>query len=229
MIPAAQSTTGLMYPGGKQARAAWSLKLNLDHERENVSCAKSTSAWPGLLCEDAPWWRQIWEGKASTRDRMVLTLMSSKSSCLCFLIVSISASSAPLKPVDSERIKIPLWKLYWGQHIMEKAAPTSRHLPSPRVMPQELISVFQHLHSLLLQPLHLTFALQMVLSPGCAAQTISPLLAARSSAQPSQLTLQTPTAHSANSAHPEHGEELSLNALWWLVMSVIFRYWKSMT
>lgn len=127
-----------MYPGGKQARAAWSLKLNLDHERENVSCAKSTSAWPGLLCEDAPWWRQIWEGKASTRDRMVLTLMSSKSSCLCFLIVSISASSAPLKPVDSERIKIPLWKLYWGQHIMEKAAPTSQHLPSPRVMPQEL-------------------------------------------------------------------------------------------
>lgn len=97
---------------------------------------------------------------------------------------------------------------------MEKAAPTSQYLVSSRVTPQQLSSVFQHLCSLLLQPLHLTFALQMVLSLECAAQTIHPLLAARGSAQPSQLTLQTPIAYSANSAHSEHGEEVSLNALW---------------
>lgn len=39
---------------------------------------------------------------------MVLTLMSSKSSCLCCLIASISASSALLKSVDPRRMKMPV-------------------------------------------------------------------------------------------------------------------------
>lgn len=148
---------------------------------------------------------------------MVLTLMSSKSSCLCFLIVSISASSAPLKPVDSERIKIPV-KTLLEQTYHGKSCPSLSALTfSWGYATATLISVFQHLCSLLLQPLHLTFALQMVLSPECPAQTISLLLAASGSAQPSQLTLQIPTAYSVNSAHPEHGEGVSLNALWWLL------------